>query len=172
MLSERMQEALNRQVNAEFYASYLYLSMSTYFEEKNLPGFANWMRVQAQEEVTHAMRIYNHIVERGGRVKLAAIDAPPTEWDSPLDAFRAAYGHERKVTGMINDLVDMAVEEKDHASNAMLQWFVTEQVEEEQQTNGYVRMLELAGESPHALLMLDRELGARVFVMPADMQGE
>jgi len=167
MLSEKIQDALNDQVNAEFYAAYLYLSIAAYFESVNLPGFAGWMRVQSMEEVTHAMRIFNHINERGGRVTLKAINTPPVEWSSPLDAFKGAYAHEQKVTKMINDLVDMAIGEKDHASNAMLQWFVTEQVEEEMTADGYVQKLKLAGDSPNALLMLDRELAARTFTMPA-----
>ncbi len=170
MLSEKMEKALNEQVNAELYASYLYFSMSTYFESINLGGFANWMRMQSQEELTHAMRIYNHINDRGGRVLMKEIKAPPTDWDSPLKAFEDAYGHETKVTGMINDLVDLAQSEKDHASNAMLQWFVEEQVEEEMNTDGYVQKLRLAKDHPNALFMLDSELAQRVFTMPADMQ--
>jgi len=172
MIGKKMEAALNRQVNAEFYASYIYLSISAYFESISLPGFAGWMRMQSMEEVTHAMKIFNHINERGGRVTLTAIEAPPAEWSSPLEAFKAANGHEQKVTGMINDLVDLAIAEKDHAANAMLQWFVTEQVEEEMNTDGYVQKLTLAGDSPNALFMLDRELGARKFTMPPASEEE
>jgi len=165
-----MRESLNGQVNAEFYAAYLYLSMSTYFESINLAGFSGWMRVQSQEEVTHAMRIYNHINERGGRIELKEIKAPPTDWKSPLAAFEDAYNHEVKVTGMINNLVDLAQEERDHASNAMLQWFVEEQVEEEMSADGYVQKLRLAGDNPNALFMIDAEMAQRVFTMPVDME--
>ena len=163
MISEKMQKSLNNQVNAEFYAAYLYLSMSAYFEAINLPGFANWMRCQSQEEVVHAMRIFTHINERSGNVILKAIEEPPAEWPSPLIAFEGAFGHEQKVTSMINNLVDMAIEEKDHASNILLQWFVAEQIEEEMSTDEIVQKLKLAGDSPNALLMLDRELGRRTF---------
>lgn len=113
------------------------------------------------------MRIFNHITERGGRVKLMAVDEPPTEWESPLSAFEAAYAHEVKVTGMINDLVDLAISEKDHAANNMLQWFVGEQVEEEMNADSNVKKLRLAGNAPNALLMLDREMAGRTFTMPA-----
>jgi len=167
MLGKRMQEALNTQVNAELYASYLYLSAAAWFESKNLSGFAGWMKAQSVEEVGHAMRFFNHINERGGVVTLTAIEGPPTGFDSPLGAFEAAYGHEQKVTGMINDLVDLAIAEKDHAANAMLQWFVTEQVEEEDQTGAAVERLKLAADNPNALLMLDRDFGARAVAMPA-----
>ena len=161
MISKKMEKALNKQVNAEFYAAYLYLSMSAYCESINLPGFAGWLMSQTQEELGHAMRIYGHINERGGKVILDTIEKPPSDWKSPLDAFKAAFGHEQKVTGMINDLVNLAIDEKDHASNAFLQWFVTEQVEEEMNTNDAVQKLKLAKDAPDALLMLDREMGAR-----------
>ncbi len=164
MLSERMLNALNRQVNAELYSAYLYLSMAAYFESINLKGFANWMKVQAQEELSHAMKFFDYINERGGRVKLEAIEKPPNEWDSPLHAFEATYEHEQKVTKMINDLVNMAMEEKDHATYNMLQWFVAEQVEEEASADEIRQQLRLIGEDGRGILMLDRELGKRVFV--------
>jgi len=166
MLSERMLNALNKQVNAELYSSYLYLSMAAYFESINLKGFANWMEVQAQEELTHAMKFFDYINERGGRVKLGAIEKPPDEWDSPLDAFEAVYEHEQKVTNMINDLVNMAMEEKDHATYNMLQWFVAEQVEEEASADEIRQQLRLIGKDGRGILMIDRELGKRVFVSP------
>ena len=166
MLSERMLNALNRQVNAELYSSYLYLSMAAYFESINLKGFANWMRVQAQEELTHAMRFFDYINERGGVVKLAAIEQPPTEWKSPLDVFEATYKHEVKVTGMINSLVNLAMKEKDHATYNMLQWFVAEQVEEEASADEIRQQLKLIGKDGRGILMLDRELGQRVFTPP------
>ncbi len=168
MLNEKMQKAFNEQVNAELYSAYLYLSMSACLESINLPGFANWMNIQAREELFHAMKMYNHINERGGRATLSAIEAPPAEWSSPLDVFEAVYAHEQKVTGLINRLVDLAIGESDHASNIFLQWFVTEQIEEEMNADGLVRKLKLAGDSPNALFMLDRELATRVFTMPAD----
>ncbi len=164
-ISERIVDALNKQINAELYSAYLYLSMASYFESKGLKGFANWMRVQWQEELTHAMKIYDYVVERGGRVKLYAIDEPPAEWDSPLAAFEAAYNHEVKVTGMINELVELAMAEKDYATYNMLQWFVAEQVEEEASTSEIVDKLRLIGDDGRGLLMIDRELGARQFTV-------
>ncbi len=164
MISEKIVEALNKQINAELYSAYLYLSMSAYFESIGLKGFANWMRVQWQEEITHAMRIYNYVVERGGRVKLYAIDEPPSDWDSPLSAFENAYNHEFKVTKMINELVELALSEKDYATYNMLQWFVNEQVEEESSTKEVVERLKLIGSDGRGLLMIDRELATRQFI--------
>ena len=168
MLKERIQEALNEQLNAELYSSYLYLSMSAYFETVDLPGFASWMRVQAMEELTHAMKFYKFINERGGRVLLKEIKAPPVEWDSPIAAFRQAYEHEQYVTSLINKLVDLAMEEKDHATYNFLQWFVNEQVEEEDSANSVVQKLKLVGERGGGLFMLDKELGQRVFTPPPE----
>ncbi|MGD8230156.1 MAG: ferritin [Desulfobacteraceae bacterium] len=168
MISEKMQEALNGQLNAELYSSYLYLSMAAYFLDLNLGGFANWMRVQAQEEDMHAMKFYNFINERGGRVLLKPIDGPPTEWDSPLAAFEAVLEHEQKVTGLINDLVELALAEHDHATNIFLQWFVTEQVEEEDSANDVIQQIKMIGEAEGGLFMLDRELGQRTFTAPAE----
>ena len=167
MLSERMMKALNKQLNAELYSAYLYLSMAAYFESKNLKGFANWMRVQAQEELTHAMKIFDYINERRGRVYLEAIEKPPTEWKSPLDVFEATYEHEVKVTSMINDLVNMAMEEKDHATYNMLQWFVAEQVEEEASADEIRQQLRMIKEDGRGIMMLDRELKQRTFTPPA-----
>ncbi len=169
MLSETMQKALNDQVNAEYYSAYLYLSMAAYFESLNLNGFANWMRVQTQEELAHGTIMFNFIGQRGGRVILSAIAAPQTEWKSPRDAFECAYSHEKKVTGLINKLVDLAIRESDHATNAFLQWFVTEQVEEEMNASGIANQLKVAGDSPNALFMIDRELAARVFTPPPQL---
>jgi len=162
MISEKIQEAFNNQANAELYSGYLYFSMSAYFESKNLSGCAHWMRCQAQEEIVHAMKFYDYIQERGGVVTLAAIECPPARWDSALAAFEHAYAHEQKVTGLINGLVDLALEEKDHASGAFLQWFVSEQVEEEASADGVVQKLLLAGERGGGLFMVDRELAGRV----------
>ncbi len=167
MISKKMEEALNKQVNAELYSAYLYLSMESYFKSENLNGFANWMRVQTQEEVAHATKIYDFINERGGRVTLMAIEGPQTEWDSALAVFKAAYEHEQKVTGLINDLVDLAIKEKDHATNSFLQWFVNEQVEEESSTDEIVQQLKMMENAPGGMFMLDRELGQRVFTPPA-----
>lgn len=167
MISKKMEDALNEQVNAELYSAYMYLSMESYFKAQNLNGFANWMRVQTQEEVAHAMKIYDFINERGGRVTLKAIEGPPTEWDSALVVFKAAYEHEQKVTGLINDLVDLAIKEKDHATNSFLQWFVNEQVEEESTADEIVQQLKMMENAPGGMFMLDRELGQRVFTPPA-----
>jgi ferritin len=168
MISEKMQEALNGQLNAELYSSYLYLSMAAYFQDLNMGGCANWMRVQAQEEDMHAMKFYNFINERGGRVVLKTIDGPPTEWDSPLAAFEAVLEHEQKVTGLINELVELALAEHDHATNIFLQWFVTEQVEEEDSANDVIQQIKMVGEAQGGLFMLDRELGQRTFTAPAE----
>ena len=167
MIKDKVEKALNIQVNKEMYSSYLYLSMSSYFSSLNLDGFANWMRVQAHEELFHAMKFYDYILERGGTVVLTAIEAPPHEWDSPLAVFKHVYEHEQKVTGLINDLVNVALAEKDHATSAFLQWFVTEQVEEEASADALVKKLELVGDQGSGLLMIDQELGQRVFTPPA-----
>jgi ferritin len=161
MIGQKIQEAFNKQINAELYSAYLYLSMGAWFESANLRGAASWMRVQAREEAAHAMRFFEHVNERGGRVLLAPVDGPPTEWDSPLAAFEAVYAHEQKVTGMIHDLVDLAAGEADHAAAIFLQWFVNEQVEEESSAEQIVRKLEFIGDSRNGLLMIDRELGQR-----------
>jgi ferritin len=161
MISKKMQDALNGQVNAELYSAYLYLAMEAYFQSVNLAGFANWMRVQAQEEVSHGMKIYGFVIERSGRATLEAIAKPTAEWKSPLAVFEAAYKHEQKVTGLINDLVEMAAKEKDHATGVFLQWFVTEQVEEEKNASEIVSKLQVLKDSAGSMYMLDKELGKR-----------
>ena len=161
MLSEKVQDALNGQLNAELYSSYLYLSMNAYFKSVNLDGFANWMYAQAQEELMHAMKFYEFINQRGGRVILAAIEAPPTEWSSPIAVFEDTLKHEQKVTGLINDLVEVALDERDHATQIFLQWFVTEQVEEEDNVGNVLEQLKLLGDAKGGLFMMDRELGKR-----------
>ena len=168
MMSGKMQEAINKQINAELYSGYLYLSMAAQFDSMSFPGFAHWMRSQAQEELFHAMKFFDYVCERGGVATLQAIEGPPTEWESPLAMFEAAYEHEQKVTGMINDLVDLAIEEKDHASNNFLQWYVAEQVEEEASADEVVQKLKLAGSEGGGLFMLDREMGQRapLFTFP------
>ena len=161
MLSDKMQTALNSQLNAELYSGYLYLAMNAYFKSINLDGFANWMYYQAQEELTHGMKFYDFINQRGGRVALESIEAPPAQWDSPLAAFEATLAHEQKVTGLINDLVEVAVDERDHATQIFLQWFVSEQVEEEESVGGVLEQLKLMGEAKGGLFMIDRELAKR-----------
>jgi ferritin len=156
-----MQEALNKHANAEFYSSYLYLSMSAYFQSINLTGFAHWMRIQAGEELAHALKFYDHVIERGGRASLQLVETPPAQWDSPLAAFEDAYRHEQKVTGLINQLVDDAVQTRDHATSIFLQWFVSEQVEEEASADAIVQKLKLVGDAPGGLLMIDHHLGER-----------
>lgn len=159
-MQKEMIDALNTQVNKELYSAYLYLGMVSYFEHVNLKGFAAWMRVQSQEEVTHAMKIYDYVLERGGKVKLLAIDEPPQSWKSPLGIFEAAYEHEQKVTKMINDLVTLAIKLNDYATQNFLQWFVAEQVEEESSASEVVEKLKFAGDKS-GLLFLDAELGKR-----------
>ncbi len=161
MLTDKMQKALNGQLNAELYSSYLYLSMNAYFKSVNLDGFANWMYYQAQEELEHSMKFYDFICQRGGRVQLAQIEAPPSEWNSPLAVFEDTLAHEQKVTGLINDLVEIANEERDHASQIFLQWFVSEQVEEEDSVGGVLEQLKLMGEAKGGLFMMDREMAKR-----------
>lgn len=161
MLSKKMETALNKQINAELFSWYLYQSMAAYLESINLPGAARWMTAQAQEEMSHAMKIYGFVHERNGRVTLAGIDEPQAKWKSPLAAFEAAYGHEQKITGMIHDLLTLARAEKDPASEVFLQWFVSEQVEEEANALANVEKLKLVGDATGPLLMVDRELGAR-----------
>ena len=172
MLKEKMRETLNKQVNWELYSAYLYLSMAAYFESVNLRGFANWMRVQTQEELGHAMKMYDYLIERGGRVILASVEAPSSEWESPLAAFEDAYQHERKVTGLIDGLVGLAISEGDYATNNFLQWFVTEQVEEESSVDEVVQKIKMVVEAPGGLFMLDRELAQRVFAAPTAEQTE
>jgi ferritin len=171
MIDKKMEAALNEQVNAELYSAYLYLSMNAYFEAANLPGFANWMRMQTQEEVMHAMKIYDYVNERGGKVALKAIAQPQTQWESPLAVFEATYKHEQKVTGLINDLVNLAIEEKDHATNTFLQWFVSEQVEEEDNASTVLGQLKLIKDNPQALFLMDKDMGQRVFTPPATTKG-
>lgn len=166
MLSDKMEAAINQQINAEMYSSYLYLSMATYFESISLGGFSNWMRQQAQEEMFHGMKMFDFVCERGGRVTLKAIDEPPSEWSSVLDVMENVLAHEQKVTGLINDLVNLALDERDHATNIFFQWFVSEQVEEEDTAGGLVDKLKLIGGDANGLFMLDTELATRVFTLP------
>jgi len=161
MFSEKMQQAMNDQIKHELDSAYIYLSMAAYFESTNLPGFAHWMRIQTGEEQEHAMKFFDFIYDRGGRVALQAISQPPADFASPLDAFEKALAHEQKVTGLINDLYALAVQEKDYASQIFLQWFVDEQVEEEKSAGDIVDMLKMIGDKGQALFMADRQLAQR-----------
>jgi ferritin len=161
MLSKKMEEALNRQINEEVYSAFLYLSMASYFANLNLMGFYNWLYVQFHEEMEHAKKFLNYIIERGGRVILSEIKKPQLEWQSPRDAFEAVLKHEKYITSKIYELVDIAESEKDRATFAMLQWFVNEQVEEEAHAAEILAKLEMIGDHKQGLLMLDRELSAR-----------
>ncbi len=165
-MNENVQNALNKQINAELYSSYLYLSMSAYCQTKSLTGMANWFRIQAQEELMHVMRFFDYVNDRGGQVKLGAVEQPQQEWTSFLKAFEDAHAHEQKITGMINDLVDVTVQEKDRLTENFLQWFVAEQVEEEASVSEIVGQLQLIGNEGSGIFMVDRELAQRVFVPP------
>lgn len=167
MLKEVIEKRLNDQVNRELYSAYLYYSMAAYFDAMNLAGFTHWMKVQAQEEVSHAERIFHYIGERGGRVALAPIEAPPTQWDSPLDAMECAYKHECSVTELYNQCVTLVLQENDHPTNTLLQWFVAEQIEEEASADAVLQKLKLIGSDSSGLFLLDGELQKRVFVPPA-----
>lgn len=161
MIGKAMQDAMNEQINKELFSSYLYLSMAAYFEEKNLPGFANWMRIQSDEEREHAMKFYDFILETGGKVTLKAIDAPKTEWKSALEVAEEVAAHEAKVTASIYSLYELAQKEKDYPAQMMLQWFITEQVEEEKNAAEIVSNLKLIEERGTAILMLDHRLAKR-----------
>jgi ferritin len=167
VLNDRMQKALNGQINAELYSAYLYLAMAAHLEDKGLPGMANWMQIQYQEETAHAFKFYRYLVERGGRVALDAVDKPPFEWRSPLATFEGVLEHERHVTDLINKLADLAVELKDHATQGVLAWFIAEQVEEEATAETIINKLRLLGETGPGLFMMDQELGQRVYTPPA-----
>ncbi len=156
-----MEKALNDQINAEFFSAYLYLSMAAYFEDRNLSGCAHWMELQYQEESEHAMKIYKYINDRGGRVQLNLIETPQAQWETPLTAFEAAYKHEQYITGRINDLMKLAVELNDFATQSFLQWYLDEQVEEEANVDEIVQSFHLMNNDKRGLFMLDRELKQR-----------
>lgn len=161
MLSAKLQDALNKQINEEYYSSYLYRAMVAYMEEKNLDGCAHWMRMQADEEHMHALKIFDYVLERGGSIELHAVAAPPREWDSPLAAFEAALEHEKFMTENITKLADLAIDERDHATNNVMQWYVSEQVEEEANVDDIVQKLRMVGENGPGIFMMDRELKTR-----------
>jgi ferritin len=166
MLSKAMEKALNEQINAEFYSSYMYLARSAWFSSIGLPGAAQWMQAQTQEEWFHGMKLFRYVGERGGRVALQAIKQPPLEWKSSLAVFQDILSHERKVTTLINNLVNLALKEKDHATNNFLQWFVSEQVEEEANVSAVLDKLKLIGKDTTGLFTLDATLGQRIFTPP------
>lgn len=161
MLGKAVEDAMNEQIKNEFFSAYQYLSMAAYCESENLSGFAQWMRTQAQEETEHAMKIYNFILDRNGRVVLQGIEGPVVEFGSPLEVFEQALEHEQSVTAMINDLYALSLRENDYASQTFLQWFVTEQVEEEKNAGDVLDTLKMIGDKSEALFLLDRELGQR-----------
>ena len=164
MIHEKMRKALNEQINKEFYSSYLYLQMAAYFEEMRLKGFANWMKVQAQEENSHAHKFYDYLVDRGGKVVLETIEKPQNEYKSVIDVFEKTLEHEVYVTSLINNLMDVAEEVKDRASLSFLKWFIDEQVEEESNCEDIIAQLKIVDCSGDALFMMDREMAQRVFV--------
>lgn len=161
MIKEKVLDAINSQINAEIHSAYLYLSMAAYFKSINLEGFAGWMDMQVQEELEHAQKFYDFVHQRGGKVLLTAIEGPKTEWSSPREAFEDALKHEQYITSRINDLVDIVLAEKDHATHIFLQWFVTEQIEEEDNVGGVLEKIKMLEDSKGGLFMLDRELGRR-----------
>ncbi len=166
MISEKLQNAFNDQINKELYSAYLYLSMQAYFERLNLKGFVNWMSVQVQEEHAHAMGMFNYLQERGGDVILEAIEKPETDWESPLAVFEQVLKHEEYVTSRINALMDVAEEVKDRAALSFLDWYLKEQVEEEASVGGVLATLKLIKDDANALLLLDKDLATRVFNAP------
>ena len=167
MISKALNKAINEQINKELFSEYLYLSMSAWFAKENLEGFANWMYVQAQEERFHAMKFFNYVIERGGEVELYALQKPDKNFKSSVNAFKMALEHEQFISKSINELMDLAIKEKDHAAKSFLQWYVDEQVEEEASADKIWSQLKMIGDNVHALLMLDRELAARSFTPPA-----
>jgi ferritin len=171
MISKKIEDALNQQINAEFHSAYLYLSMSAYFLSLNLNGFSHWMKIQSQEEVMHAIKVFNFVNERDGRVILQPIQSVTVEWDLPLATFEEAYNHEQKMTALINNITSLAIEEKDHATQVFLQWFINEQVEEEANAITIVKTLKLIGNSTDSLFYYDRELAKRT-VPPMPTTGQ
>jgi len=166
MPSEKMTEAINVQANRELYSSYLYLAMSFYFESVNMKGFASWMRIQAGEELVHTMKMYDYLASNGGRARMIPVEAPQFAWASPADAFQHVWNHERAVTGLIHALVDLAVSEKDEATKSFLQWYVDEQVEEEESSDNVLKRVLAAGDDAVALAAADKEIGQRRFRFP------
>lgn len=163
MISKKMAAAINEQINRELFSEYLYISMQAWFADQNLDGMANWMDAQGKEERFHAMKFFNYLLERGAKVKLKAIAEPTIEFDNPLKVFKMALDHERFISKSINDLMDLAIKENDHATRSFLQWYIDEQVEEEASVDRIVNMLKMVGEQGHGIMMIDRELAQRVY---------
>ncbi len=168
MIPDKIEKAFNEQIRHEFYSAYLYLSMAAWLETEGLEGMGRYMRVQALEEMSHAMKFFDHILERGGTPELLAIEKPPAKWESPLAAFENALEHEKFISGRIDELMTLSIAENDHASRTMLQWFVDEQVEEEDSAARSARSVRMVGDGGQGLLMVDREMGSRVFRLPPD----
>ena len=166
MIKQTLQDAINEQINKEIFSEYYYLSMVAYFESEDLPGFAQFFKVQVEEERFHGMKFFDYLNERGGKVILKGIENPKTDFDSPLQVFELAYKHEQYVTELINNLMDIAIKENDHALQSFLQWFIDEQVEEEASMSKYVNQLKRMNGNGHRIIMIDRELAQRTFVPP------
>lgn len=172
MIAKELEQAINAQINAEFWSAYLYLSMSMHFAHEGYAGIANWYAVQFKEEQDHATILMNYLNSRDGKVILAPIAAVDTEWESPLAAFAATLEHEKKVTALINNLNALAVEHKDYATQNALQWFITEQIEEEENARGYIDALNKIGDNGYGLYMFDKELAARAYAVPSPLAGK
>jgi ferritin len=170
-MNAKVEKALNEQIHAEFFSFYLYLSVAAYFTANHLDGFAHWMRIQAQEELAHAMKLFDYLAERGGTVELMALEGPQKAWDSPSVAFEAVLKHEQHISQRINQIVDLATAENDHATTVMLHWYVNEQVEEEATADTLFHQVKMVEDSPHGLLMIDRELAGRPAPVAADTEG-
>ena len=166
MINKKIEKMLVDQVNFEIYSAYIYLGMAAYCDDKDLPGFANWLKIQWEEEIFHAMKMYNYVIERGGKITLNAIPAPPKTWKSVVAVFEHALKHEQLVTGRINNMMTSAIKENDHATRSFLNWYVDEQVEEEANVDGIIKRLKMVKDSGHGLFMFDKELAARIFVPP------
>jgi ferritin len=167
MISIKLTKAINEQINKELFSEYLYISMQAWFADQNLDGMAAWMDAQGKEERFHAMKFFNYLIERGGKVELKPIAGPTVEFDNPLKAFQMSLEHEQFITKSINELMDLAIKENDHATRSFLQWYVDEQVEEEASVDKIVNMLKMVGENGHGIMMIDRELGQRTYSAPA-----
>lgn len=166
MISKKLQDAINAQINRELFSEYLYISMQAWFANQNLDGFATWMDAQGKEERFHAMKFFNFLIERGGKVELKALEGPTVDFKNPLAIFKAAFKHEQFISKNINDLMELAIKEKDHSARGLLQWYVDEQVEEEATFDKVVHQLEMIKDDPHAMFMMDNQLGTRVFTPP------
>lgn len=172
MINEKIEAAINEQLNAEIFSANLYYSMAAYFESLSLKGFSKWLRIQALEELTHTQRFFDYVHDRGGRIVMKAVDAPPTEWVSPLKAFEHVAEHEAHVTDLINKLMDLALGVSDHATANFLQWFIAEQVEEEATAGEVVQQLKLVDKTEGGLFLLDQEMAKRLFALPPDLAGK